>query len=592
MSSIGPKNPFIPPNSENLPANKKQAKTSKILPQEQNSAPSTKLKQVLQPLQNQKAELKKSAEKIKNLESPLLPKKDATGSNVYPLTLESTNPHAVFKPGKSNTMKAILCAKVAKMLDLRDSIPKTIEATASHVISKGDLDDKGEAIIYERALINDKEYLVNPNDCFDIRFVEERADGGCRVKLANNLCLKLTKDGDGYVAHLEREEEDASVDDEKAPFDRQRNDDLMSEDEASGLEVVFNERAEDVSDDERDFMSFDVQRNVNSIDDEESIDAEDAGRGEDSQSDISDEELAQDDEEDFNPEDFDGQRVLFANDREILVFEEGAHLLQEDDEGEYVQRGEARFVLHDSEDEEGGHTLIGRDVEGFIQDWIPDVVTEINGNTVDTLVPSKTRDAFFSMIDTKSFMESLLLAMLFRTQDGKASNLEDTNFLFIKSDDHLQLKLIDLDETWPTTNDLTDDPVLAKKGAICALQLGLMGYPQAHMQLDGDEKAHVVALLQKIEQNRDGMLAALDKYQVDSSRTDQVKRAFNEVLDGFRSFNTDQPFTLANLVFHVFPEYRKQWDALESLGLPREEIAKWVGKATVEEVIALRQRKK
>ncbi len=62
------------------------------------------------------------------------------------------------------------------------------------------------------------------------------------------------------------------------------------------------------------------------------------------------------------------------------------------------------------------------------------------------------------------------------------------------------------------------------------------------------------------------------------------------MLDRLDSFNTDQPFTLKDLVFHVFPEYQKQWQSLERLGLPREEIARWVGKASVEEVTALRSR--
>ncbi len=534
MATIGPNQPYIPPNSENVPKSPKSDKKPIKGPQQQNLQSAAKLEKILKPMQDQKQQLRASAEKIKNLPSPLMPKKDSTGSNVYPLHLEATNPHAVFKPGKSNTIKAILCSKVAKMLELHDSVPKTIEATASHVISKGDLDDEGKPIAYDKATINDQEYLINPSDCFDIRYLKPSDDEGYIVKLANNITLKLTKDGDGFVTSLERTEDEA--------IDESSEDDDL-------------------------FASSDVEE-ANQVQHEEP------------------------EEEDFNPEDLNGVRVYFANDDEFLVLEQGAHLLLGDEQSQYVQRGDSRFELVEDETDETT-TLIGRDVEGFVQNWVPDVVTQINGKPVDTLAPSKTREVFFNMINTDSFSDSIVLAMLFRTQDGKASDLEDTNFLFIKADDQLKLKLIDLDETWPTQNDLTDDPVLAKKGSICALQLGLMGYPQAHVQLDGAEKEHVVQLLGKIQENKNNVLLALDKYQVgDNVRSDAVKGAFNEVVDRLATFDTEKPFTLADMIFHVFPEYHKQWQALQKLGLPREEIAKWVGKASVDEVTQLRGRRK
>ncbi len=573
MSIIGPNTPFIPQDSENVSANEKQDEKWKFVPSEDTRTSAKKLKQTLTPIQNQKAELKKSAEKIKNLESPLLPKKDSTGSNVYPLSLESTNPHALFKPGKSNTSKAILCAKIAKMLDLPGSIPKTIQATASQILSKGDLDDSGKAIIYKRATINDKEYLVNPSDCFDIRYVVEEDDGTFTVKLANQITLQLTKDGDGYHTRLVRNDDDEDYETQKEPEGG-----VFANDEES---IEFEEEA----DTEREWNeSTEDDLSEQEVYDRELVEFE--GGGVEHQ-----DETSEIEEEDINPEDLNEQSAFFANDNEFLVLAEGAHALDTDDNGEYVQRGDMRFELEDSGDEEG-YTLVGKDVEGFIQDWIPDVVTEINGETVDTLKPSAARDAFYGLIDTNSFMESALLAMLFRTQDGKASNLEDTNFLFIKSDSQLQLKLIDLDETWPTKNDISDDPAFAKEGAVCAFQLGLMGYPQAHMQLDSAQKEHVVHLLQKVHKNRAAMIAAIDKYEVDTTRVEAVKGAFMEVLDRLESFNTDKPFALRDLVFHVFPEYQKQWQALEALGLPREEVAKWVGKASVDKVTALRSRVK
>lgn len=474
MSTVGSPSPFTPP-SENVPENKRKAPEGS-----QDS-------RVLRPIgENQKEYLQKAAEMIKKLDSPLLPKKD---SNVYFL-----NPHVVFKPGKANTMRAILCQKVAKILGLEKSVLKTIEATASEVLSQRDLDDQGLPITYDRAVINGQEWLVNMEDASSIQYIIS-TDDGCQVKLHDGVLYTLKEEGDGFIV--------------------------------------------------------------------ESTDAD------------------EDDETDFDK----NEHVLIAtiDDQDFLVKEESAHPVVGSDNLHVLREG-TRFELRASQE---GTTLIAKDVEGLLQPMVQDVVTQIGGVTVDTLRPSKAREAFFAMINPISFIDSVVLSVLFRTQDGKAADLNDSNFLFTKEGEQLNVTLIDLDETWPTQNDFSSDPELMKrgKGKISALRLGLMGYPQAHTPLTGEQKAHLLDLLNKIKDNSNSMMAVVDRYKVaDGPSLEAVKNSFKEVIEKLIEFSNRTEFTLKDLVFHIFPEYQKQWQALEKTSMPQEEIATWIGYCSLDEV--------
>ncbi len=465
--------------------------------------------------------LESTRNKIRRLESPLMPRKGSTAVGVYPITSPSkTNPHAVFKPGKMNSTKAILCRKVAEILDLDACVPPTIKARAAFLISQDDLDESLNPIIYKKAYKEGAPWLVN-------------LEMACPVI---SLHKKVVSLGKGCDFTLEKEDGVITLEPKTA----------KAEDHKLAYEEVL---------------------------------------------------------------------ILSVDGRDHIVQAEAAHPITCGVLSSYVKRGNDRFELKMSQDADdiysdeekdscGTETrsdsfteskdtieipdnvlLMRSNVTGLLQPMIQNVVTEIDGMALNMVSPSERRDKFFSMINTCSFINSVVLAILFRTQDGKAGCLDDTNFLFTQEQERLNLTLIDLDETWPVGNGLTKDPELRSKGEVAALRLGLMAYPQAHQYLQDNDKAHLGALLQRINQRRDALLSRLNKCKLPES--EKVTAAFVEVLDRLNQFYKEKeasPVSLADLVFYVFPEYQKQWNELAAMGVPREKIASFIGFASVAEV--------
>lgn len=428
---------------------------------------------------------------------------------------KKTNPHTVFKPGKSNTMRAILCSQIAKILDLEPCVPVTIEAKAAQVISKEDLDDRSNPIIYKKVYIDGEPWLANPDDCYLVHSKKKHSlslFGGCDFT-------------------------------------------IEEEDDAHNL-VPTNQKAE------KHALAY--------------------------------------------------EEVLFGtlDGKQHVIKRESAYPITVDNQSPHVKRGEIRLELRASNGDDvpsssseegdlfeavqGGSAddteipenvlLVRKEVDGFLQPMIQNVVTEIDGTAIDIIHIPKTRDSFYSMIRSISFINSVMLAILFRTQDGKAHYLRESNFLFTEHNGKLNLTLIDLDETWPCSNGLSEVPELQEKGDIAALRLGLMGYPQAHMPLQGEDKAHYLSLVDKIANRQAALLSTVEQHKLDNS--DRVVLAFREVLTKIAAFSEQQkeaPFSLADLVFHVFPVYKQQWDELSELNLSREEIAASIGYGSVAE---------
>ena len=455
------------------------------------------------------SDLERTSEKISRLESPPLLAKE--GDNANDVCFITSPCKSVFKPGKDNAQRAILCSRVARILDLADCVPETIEAKAARVISQEDLKN-AQPVLYHEVLVDDKPWLVTPESCFELYIKNDRKKtvsfkGGCDFSIEQ-------QEGEDFYKLVPK------------------------------------------------------TKNAESH------------------------ELA-------------NQEVLFAikDYKEHVILFEGAIPITQDDTSPHVLRDEVRFELHSSQGLAGGSTssssdsdetdpdlvvLVREDVPGLLQPMVQNVVTEIDGVAIDLLNLTQEKEAaaqkFFSLISTASFTNAVCLATLFRLQDGKAHFLRESNFLFSTVLDKLHLTLIDLDETWPVCNELSQIPELQEKGDIAALRLGLMGYPQAHMPLDGDDKAHALSIFEKIKARSGQMLEALSQEKF--ADNDKITSAFNEVLESIAEFHaakTERSFTLADFVFHVFPVYKQQWDALEKLGLGREEIAATIGYATVAE---------
>lgn len=279
-----------------------------------------------------------------------------------------------------------------------------------------------------------------------------------------------------------------------------------------------------------------------------------------------------------------GEEVLiaFLEDVPYLVAKEDAHKVVAEG-SPHVRRGDTRFELKKSDD---ATMLVAKDVLGMLQTKVKHVVTKINGKDIDISEltmrndPKKLLKTFFSKIDANSFIESVVLAILFRTQDGKANSLHDTNFLFSDDKGKLTITLIDFDETWPTSNNFVTDPeIVARAGRdVAPIRLGLLAYPQAHEPLTGEAKEHLTKLLTTIKTKR----AELVQEVRNKLNNEAAVKAFEEVLDRLES---QTPATLKELVFSIFPTYKEQWELLERSKIPKEEIANLLGYASKKELM-------
>ncbi|MBS0635907.1 MAG: hypothetical protein JSS12_00200 [Verrucomicrobia bacterium] len=138
--------------------------------------------------------LEETKEKIEKLESPLLAKKGDHANNVYPIRFDSPEPLAVFKPGKGDTIRTILCGRIARILDLEECIPPTIEARAAFVISKEDLSIDQEPIVYEKVFIDDSPWYADLDAAATIDNLEDD-----NVTLEGGYSFRIEHEDDGYT---------------------------------------------------------------------------------------------------------------------------------------------------------------------------------------------------------------------------------------------------------------------------------------------------------------------------------------------------------------------------------------------------------
>lgn len=189
---------------------------------------------------------------------------------------------------------------------------------------------------------------------------------------------------------------------------------------------------------------------------------------------------------------------------------------------------------------------------------------------------------FYERIDTPSFIRAFIATILLRPQDGKIADLAESNVLFQAihgpeeevnpQDKEVKLRpiLIDLDETMPKSNDYSWNPDYIKDGnrETHAVRCGLMGFPQARKKLSDAEMEVARKLITEINNNRDHIRKYLFSFVKKSEQkglTFEHITACLEAIDRMVKFNADHPqndWTLENLFFTVFPEYKEQWDML------------------------------
>ncbi len=472
-------------------------------------------------------QLHRQKDKLRRLSSTLLPLTGDHANDVYVIDSprQALRGSAIFKPGELETKKAILCRSVAEMLGLSELVPQTIKAHANALLSKQDID-----ITYKSGLSDGRLCLVNPADCYFV----------------NSLCEKELTLEDG--AEFSKSSANGAI--LLTPKNKEAEDHPLLGEQVGIIRLDGEEHA--VASRDAYLIEFD-ETGPYIIRDGARFEVESSGQDEEAMSDVENKDV----QDNYSDEDSQG----------------GSCRLDEGDEEDGAIEPKIPYNI----------TLVRRNVSGLLQDMVEDAVTEIGGKRILTTRESPETIQFFSKIRLTSFINAVVLAILFRTEDGKASDLKDANFLFTKVEDEFNLTLIDLDETWPESNDYKEGTKIAR------LRLGLMGYPQATKPLEGDSQKQLETLLQKIQYSEELILGEINSH--DFENVDKITSAFKDVLERLKSFSCANK-TLRDLVFHVFPIYKEQWTTLEDNGKGAQEIADNLGYGTVEEIVASRKKVK
>lgn len=251
---------------------------------------------------------------------------------------------------------------------------------------------------------------------------------------------------------------------------------------------------------------------------------------------------------------------------------------------EFVKRNGQKYDV--VQDDDGAYHVIGHDIKGMIQSKIENTFTKQAGkkNNLDIRSPTQEREQFYQRIDMPSFIEAFLLTILLRPQDGKVTDLGQSNVLFQAIAEEgqnvdpqnpevkLRPVLIDLDETMPKSNSYSLDPGFVNDGLhkVHSVRCGLMAFPQSRQKLTGAERSLLINFAMQLEENKETLLAYLQTF-INSKSTFSQKQinAFNDVVVRMTMFllriNPQQsPWTLEGLFFHIFPEYEKQWKQLKN----------------------------
>lgn len=292
---------------------------------------------------------------------------------------------------------------------------------------------------------------------------------------------------------------------------------------------------------------------------------------------------------------------------------------------EYVERNHQPYHI---EPAGNYYHVVGRTVWGMVQAKVGDVFIRPTPQSLPIdIIQDKGKPqlkAFYDRIDMPSFIQAFIMTILLRPQDGKVSNLEESNVLFqaIIEEGGSQEKplskkqaaavrktvsfeelptsleqtklrpvLIDLDETMPPNN---KESVLPGFEGVHPLRCGLMGFPHARQPLNPEEKGLANSLLVNIIRNKEAIRTFLAPYSRAKSfdfSSENIK-ACDEVIDRIDSFiekKQSASWTLEDLFFHVFPEYKEQWEILDKFNDPPEVKASLIGLESKEKLKARRK---
>lgn len=291
-------------------------------------------------------------------------------------------------------------------------------------------------------------------------------------------------------------------------------------------------------------------------------------------------------------EDQDGQYYLLPKEEESVIVQEEAESGGETEEDwektsepkEYVIRNGQKYEIVETDN---GYHVVGHNIRGMVQFKVENIFTKPSAVKRDFDIKKKGKaneamiEEFFQRIDMKGFVDAFLLTLLIRPQDGRIDDLANSNVLFQaidKGDERadpldpsvkLRPVLIDLDETMPASNAYSLHPDFLEDGwdKVHCVRCGLMAFPQARKPLSKEERKWINEFANTLAAKKRDLEAYLKTYANQSStfRKENVA-AFLEVVNETLSYihdNKRKEWTLEDLFFHVFPEYKKQWDMLE-----------------------------
>ena len=145
------------------------------------------------------------------------------------------------------------------------------------------------------------------------------------------------------------------------------------------------------------------------------------------------------------------------------------------------------------------------------------------------------------------------------------------------SPQELEPILIDLDETFPETNQYSKRDEFKGVDKVHIIRFGLMGFPQAQKDLS-PFKEFIENLIENINSSKDDVKRLFKEMISKGVFNQNHEDAYFEVIDKINEFfssPTRSTLTLEDLFFHSFPEYKEQWELLDDM--PREKKASYIG---------------
>ncbi len=554
--------------------------------------------------------LYQTADKLRSAASNVLhlPMKRSgdAASGVYEIpSVTSADESFIFKPDIVKAERAMACYEIAKSLGMENCVLETIKARAPHVKPEF-VDLEGAPITLKTVTINNKPNVVSPDACY--LFTKREMDDREFIRLENPIFDEDEK----QFTSVEFELKGNRLEEVCDPIERYKDETFTAVCDTDSNLYLIPKSAKLLSQEKSGYFETEdgqwapikqaycvgntVPESIHSLQfcyeiiegKSETFTLE---QGLESKLfDVSQEAVALGE--------IDGEDHLMVASRchPISFNEQNSPLIERDGSRSLLKHSGG--ALEEYSDEEGlipkSAIAVSFDV-GYLQIKSPHI-TLFDGKPVVTTDQSEHTKKFFSAIDFDSFSDSVVLALVIDDEDGKSTDLEETNFLFSQKGNKLVLTAIDLDETLGTRNDYLEGTQIPH------LRLGLMGYPQADMPLEGANRAHILEKLKKIQET--DLVSILENPDYEHLQDPKIAEALQERVTRMTEFYNDHkdnpaPFTLRDLVYYTFPTYEKAWNEIASLDLPqspqhpkggkltREMIATHVGRDSLEEIVEL-----